>query len=155
MTHALRMTVIAATVVLLLAGLIGSAPFADDKPIHLDGAWARQAPMGGHGGTGAKGNGAVYMKISNHGKETDALVSATSDASDVVELHEVINEGGVMKMRPLPKLVVPADGKLEMKPGGYHIMLLGLRHDLKPGEKVKVTLTFEKAGAMSIEAPVR
>lgn len=161
MTHTLRMTLIAATSALLaLAGLAGLAPSADEKPIHLDDAWARQAPMGGqagggHGGSGAKGNGAVYVRISNHGQQADALISAASDAADTVELHEVINEGGVMKMRPLAKVAVPANGTVEMKPGGYHIMLLGLRRDLKPGDKIKVTLTFERGGPMSIEAPVR
>jgi len=161
MTHTLRMTVIAATALLALAGLVGFAPAADEKhPIHLDNAWARKAPMGGqagagHAGAGAKGNGAVYVRISNHGKEADALISAASEASDRVELHETINEGGVMKMRPLSKMAVSADGKLEMKPGGHHIMLLGLRRNLKPGDKVTVTLTFEKAGPLSIEAPVR
>jgi copper(I)-binding protein len=109
----------------------------------------------GHGGAGAKGNGAVYMQISNHGKEADTLISAASEASDTGELHETVNEGGVMKMRPLSKIAVPADGKLEMKPGGHHVMLLGLRRDLKAGDKVTVTLTFEKAGPLSIEAPVR
>ena len=95
MTHTLRMTLIAATTALLaLAGLSGSTPSADEKPIHLDDAWARQAPMGGqagggHGGSGAKGNGAVYVRISNHGKQADALISAASDAADTVELHEV------------------------------------------------------------------
>ena len=161
MTHKLRMTVIAATALLALGGPMSFAPAADEKQsIHLDNAWARKAPMGGqagggHAAPGAKGNGAVYVRITNHGKAADALVSAASDASDAVELHETLNEGGVMKMRPLSKMAVPADGKLEMKPGGHHIMLLGLRRDLKPGDKVAVTLTFEKAGTMSIEASVR
>jgi periplasmic copper chaperone A len=58
-------------------------------------------------------------------------------------------------MRPLPKFDVPSGGKLEMKPGSYHLMLLGLKQDLKPGEIVKVELTFEKAGQMAVEAPVK
>jgi len=60
-----------------------------------------------------------------------------------------------MKMRPVPKIAVPAGGKIEMKPGGYHVMLLGLKRDLKPGEKVAVTLKFERGGNVPVEAAVR
>jgi copper(I)-binding protein len=60
-----------------------------------------------------------------------------------------------MAMRPIPRLPVPAGGSVEMKPGGYHVMLLGLTRDLKLGDTVDVTLTFEQAGVMTIEAPVR
>ena len=80
---------------------------------------------GGMGKMDGGGTGAVYATIANTGKEADALVSASSDAAQTVELHEVKNEGGVMKMRPVQKIAVPAGGKIEMKPGGYHVMLLG------------------------------
>jgi copper(I)-binding protein len=131
--------------------------------IHLENAWARRAPAmgpdmsGGHGtmGHGSAGNGAVYVTIVNHGAGPDALVRAATDAAKIVELHEVVQEGGVMKMRPLPRIEVPASGRLEMKPGGHHIMLLGLTRDLKPGDVVSVTLTFDKGGRMTVDAPVR
>jgi copper(I)-binding protein len=131
--------------------------------IHLENAWARRAPAmahgqpGGHGamGPGVAGNGAVYVTIVNRGAGPDALISAATDAASTVELHEVVQEGGVMKMRPLPRVEVPASGRLEMKPGGHHIMLLGLTRDLKPGDTVSVTLTFDKAGRMTVDAPVR
>jgi hypothetical protein len=132
--------------------------------ISLENAWARRSPAmapghaGGHGSTippGGAGNGAVYVTITNRGGGSDALVSATTDAAVTVELHETVQESGVMKMRPLPRVDVPAGGRLEMKPGGHHIMLLGLKRDLKPGDTVSVTLTFDKAGPMTVEAPVR
>jgi copper(I)-binding protein len=130
--------------------------------IHLENAWARRAPsmvQGGQSGPGPgttpAGNGAVYVTISNHGSEADALLSAATDVATTVELHESVEQDGKRVMRPLPKFDVPAGGKLEMKPGGYHIMLLGLKQDLNPGEIVKVGLTFEKAGQMSVEAPVK
>ena len=120
--------------------------------IRLENPWARRAPaQGGHGGA----NGAAYVTIRNDGVEGDALVAAASDAAARVELHETVKDGDVMKMRPLPKLGIAARDRVEMKPGGHHIMLLGLKRDLKPGDRVTVTLTFEKAGPMSIEAPVR
>jgi copper(I)-binding protein len=117
-----------------------------------------QAPAHGQPGHGAEatlGNGAVYVNIVNPGTTPDAVVAATSDAARLVELHETRNEGGVMRMRPLAKFEVPPGTTLEMKPGGRHVMLLGLTRDLKPGDVVRVTLTFERAGPMTIEAPVR
>ena len=101
------------------------------------------------------GNGAAYVTISNRGSEADALLSASTDVATTVELHETVKQDGKMVMRPLPKFDVPAGGQLEMKPGSYHIMLLGLKQDLKPGEAVNVGLSFEKAGQMSVEAPVK
>jgi copper(I)-binding protein len=108
-----------------------------------------------HGQPGGAGNGAVYVLIENRGSEPDTLLSATSDAAATVELHETRQEGGVMRMRPLPKVDIPAGARLEMKPGGHHIMLLGLTRDLHPGDTVTVRLRFEKAGQQVIEAPVR
>ncbi len=155
---------------LFVATLLTAAGFQAAKPtraadgIEIKNAWARRAPAmahgqsGGHGGpTGhnGAGNGAVYVTVTNRGGSPDALVGAAADVAASVELHETVHEGGVMKMRPLPRLEVPAGGRLEMKPGGYHIMLLGLKRDLHPGDTVAVTLTFEKAGSMTIEAPVR
>jgi copper(I)-binding protein len=101
------------------------------------------------------GNGAIYVTLRNAGPEPDALVGASSDAADSVELHETIRDGDVMRMRPVTKLEVPAGGVLEMKPGGLHIMLINLKRDLRPGEQVPVTLTFTHAAPMSLEVPVR
>ena len=130
--------------------------------IQLENAWARRAPsmvQGGQSGQGggamSAGNGAVYVTISNHESEADVLLSASSDVATTAELHETIEQDGKMVMRPLPKVDVPAGGKLEMKSGGYHIMLLGLKQDLKPGETINVGLTFEKAGQMSVQARVK
>ena len=136
----------------LLAVLSAAPALPQSGPaITVSNAWARRA-AGGHGSTA---NGAVYMTIANGGATADAVVSATSDAAKVVELHEVRNEGGVMAMRPLERFPLPAGGTLEMKPGSYHVMLLGLTRHLHAGDTVKVTLTFEKALPMTVEASVR
>jgi copper(I)-binding protein len=120
-------------------------------------AWARQAPMMPpmdqmHT---ASGTGAVYVTLRNGGSDPDALLGATSDAAEHVELHETIREGDVMRMRPVAKLEVPAGGVLEMKPGGIHIMLINLKRELRPGDRVPVTLTFAHAAPVSLEVPVR
>jgi hypothetical protein len=115
--------------------------------------------MGGMSGSkttmAEHGNGAIYVTLSNSGSQPDALVSASTDVAQKTELHETTRDGGVMKMRPVKEIPVPAGGKTELKPGGYHIMLMGLKHDLKPGEKVAVTLKFEHGGEAQVEAPVK
>jgi copper(I)-binding protein len=157
---------------LLGADVLGGAARAQTPTITASNAWARRAPAmgsmgkmgsmdkmgsdkGGMSQMGGGGNGAVYMTLTNSGSQVEALVSASSDAAQTVELHEVKNDGGVMKMRPVKSIPVPAKGKVELKPGGYHIMLLDLKRDLKAGEKVAVTLKFEHGGEMQVEAAVR
>jgi copper(I)-binding protein len=132
------------------------------QAIRLDNAWARRTPpmaqqeQGGHGGSALNpDNSAVYVTISNHGSEPDALVAATTDIAAAVELHETIERDGKMAMQPRPQFNVPAGGRLAMKPGSYHLMLLGLKQALQPGDTVPVTLTFKNAGQISIEAPVK
>jgi copper(I)-binding protein len=150
--------------VVAAAGLTAAqSPPSDGGPIWLSQAWARRAPM--HAGTGAMpghgqaagetGNGAVYVLIENRGGEADALLGAASDAAATVELHETRLEDGVMRMHPLARVELPPGGRVEMKPGSYHIMLMGLTRDLHPGDVVAVRLRFEKAGERVIEAPVR
>jgi len=147
--------------VTLLAGLPVAQGAA--SPIQVEDAWARQAPMmpsggqmgGQMGGHMAGGTGAVYVTLRNAGAAPDALVGASSAAAEHVELHETIQDGQVMRMRPLAKLALPSGGVLAMKPGGYHIMLLHLTHALQAGEKVSVTLTFEHAAPLTLDVPIR
>jgi copper(I)-binding protein len=164
----MRRIVSVALIVALVTTTAPAVPAQHAGAIQIENAWARRAPAMAHGqsaghGTGGSaapahgggGNGAVYVTITNRGAEPDALVGATSDAATTVELHETVQEGTVMKMRPRSKFEVAAGGRLEMKPGGHHIMLLGLRRDLEPGGTVSVTITFERAGRMTVDAPVR
>jgi copper(I)-binding protein len=99
--------------------------------------------------------GAAFMTIKNSGKETDRLVAVNSDVADAVEIHLSEMKDDVMTMRPVEGVDVPAGGEAVLAPGGYHVMLIGLKRELVVGEKVNLTLTFEKAGQMSVEAEVR
>jgi periplasmic copper chaperone A len=100
-------------------------------------------------------NGAAYFSIKNSGSEADKLVSAESPAAEKTELHEMVNEGGVMKMLPLPGGIEIQPGPaVEFKPGGYHVMLIGLKQRLAEGQTIPLTLTFAKAGSVAIEAKV-
>jgi copper(I)-binding protein len=159
----------------LVGFLLGSIVWAQGQTVKATNAWARRAPAmggtaamekmgktdkmsgdkGGMAGMGAESTGAVYVTLSNSGAQPDALVSASTDAAQSAELHETKHDGGVMKMRPVQTIPVPAGGKTELKPGGYHIMLMGLKHDLKPGDKIAVTLRFQRGGQVRVEAPVR
>ena len=109
--------------------------------------WARATPGG------AKVGGA-YLELKAAAGAGDRLVSASSPAAGTVEIHEHANEGGVMKMRRIDGLAVPAGGSVVLKPGGYHLMLMDLKQPLKQGDKLQLTLTFEKAGILSVEGPV-
>ena len=101
---------------------------------------------------GAKVGGAFMTVVG--GKEADRIVSGSSPVAAVVELHTHIMEGGVAKMRAIPAIDVPAGGKVELKPGGLHIMLINLKAPLKAGEAVPLKLRFEKAGEIEVNVPV-
>ena len=112
-------------------------------------AWTRPSSMGA-------GNGAIYLKLMNDGNVSDVLLSAKSDIAEAVELHESkMDENGVMHMNPVPNIEVPAGGSVSLEPGGKHIMLINLKQELAPGQKVAFTLNFEKSGPVKVEAEVR
>ena len=101
-------------------------------------------------------NSAVYMVLTNPGGSPDRLLSAAADVAGAVELHEMIMEGDMMKMQQISGgIEVPANGQVELKPGGLHVMLIGLTRDLTAGETFPVTLQFEGAGEVTVEAEVR
>lgn len=98
---------------------------------------------------------AAYMILRNTGKQDAALVKAESPAARAVELHTVISEGGMMKMRPVPKMEVKAGGEARLQPGGFHIMLIGMKEPLKEGASVSLTLNFDDGSKLSVTTPVR
>jgi copper(I)-binding protein len=139
--------------------ILAAAVWAGEQPgagIRIESAWARRAPMlEGSAAKAGSGNGAVYAVLVNQGKGPDALISAASAAAGAAEIHETYRDMGMMMMRPVSKLDLPAGRKLELKPGGYHIMLVNLKRELKPGEAVDLTLVFEKAGKIPVRAEIR
>jgi periplasmic copper chaperone A len=120
--------------------------------IVVEDAWARAAtrPSEGTGGTSA-----IYMLIRNEGGEQDQLIGATSDAAATTEVHRTQVEDGVMRMRPAGPVEVPAGGTVTLQPGGLHVMLIDLQRDLVAGERLSVTLQFERAGDLRVDAEVR
>lgn len=98
---------------------------------------------------------AAYFTLRNGGRTGHALVKAASPAARAVELHTVVHEGGMMKMRPVPRIEVKAGGETRLQPGGLHVMLIGLTRPLQEGASVALTLTFEDGSTRQIAAPVR
>jgi copper(I)-binding protein len=135
----------------LLIGFVAPAlaQGTGNTSIIIEQPWARATP------TGAK-TGAVYMTLDNKSGTADRLTGASSDVADKLQIHEMKVENGVMQMREVPGgLPIPAGGSVVLKPGSYHVMMLGLKKPLTAGEKIPLTLTFEKAGNISVTIPVQ
>ncbi|WP_185973712.1 DUF1775 domain-containing protein [Ferrovibrio terrae] len=99
--------------------------------------------------------GGVFLTLKNGGGTADRLVKAASPVAANVELHTHIKDGDAMRMRAVENIPVPANGQTALEPGGYHIMLIGLKQVLKEGESFPLTLTFEKAGNVTVSVPVQ
>jgi copper(I)-binding protein len=129
------------------AGLLlaGAACAAD---IEIQAPWSRATAKGAAVGAG-------YLTIVNKGTAPDKLVSVTADVAAKVEIHEMAMDNSVMTMRALPDGVEIKPGEtLTFKPGGLHLMLMGLKQPLVQGAEVHVTLNFAKAGAVAATLPV-
>jgi len=138
------------TALAALALLVTSAMAHDYKvgSLKIDHPWARATPKGASVGGG-------YMKITNTGTTPDRLVGGSSTVSGRFEVHEMSMDNGIMRMRPLKDgLEIKPGQTVELKPGSFHIMLLDLKQPLKENERVKGTLTFEKAGTVEVEYAV-
>ncbi|HEY4192948.1 MAG TPA: copper chaperone PCu(A)C [Mesorhizobium sp.] len=116
--------------------------------IEIEHPWSRESPMGAHVAGG-------YLTITNKGASADRLISITSDISAKAELHQMAVSDGVMTMREVPGgLEVPAGGSVAFDTGGYHLMFVDLKRQPKKGEHFAATLTFEKAGPVTVEFAV-
>lgn len=111
-------------------------------------AWTRATPGGAKIGGG-------YLTIENKGAAPDRLIGGSADFAGKVEVHEMAMNNGVMTMRPLEQGLAIEPGKtVKLAPGGYHLMMFDLKNPLKQGDKVPVTLQFEKAGKVSLSLEV-
>ncbi|HEU5483113.1 MAG TPA: copper chaperone PCu(A)C [Sphingomicrobium sp.] len=131
-----------------IAALLLASCNAPDRPpaITVESAWAR-ATMPGQSAT------AVYFRINNRGAE-DRLVGVSSTAGQA-SIHSSAMDGGVMRMRAVQKIEVPAASTVTFAPGGMHVMLTGLAAPLAPGARLPLTLTFERSGPKQVSAAVR
>jgi copper(I)-binding protein len=99
---------------------------------------------------------AAYVTISNPTAENDTLIGAKADWADHIQMHKVsINDRGVMEMSPVNEIALPAHGTAELKQGGYHLMISGIKEKLSIDQKKDITLLFKKAGALVIPFEVQ
>lgn len=134
---------------ILLLSACGTADMGheNDEGVEAHDYWARSALK--------DGNSAAYMLLHNHSTEEDALVGASSDAASIVELHlSQMSADGVMQMIQQESIPLPADGELELKPGSYHIMFIGLKQDLNVGDEITLTLHFQHHEDITLTVPV-
>ena len=94
--------------------------------------------------------GAAYLTVRNQGGEDDRLVGIATDVADRAEIHSTLMQDGVMRMRPVEAVEVPAHGEAVLEPGGLHVMLFGLKGPLEEGKSFALTLAFEKAGEVEV-----
>lgn len=146
-----RFTLRMLALVALAIGLIG---FSGIATAHND-ATPEASPMAG--GNTMGGMGAAYLTIVNSGAESDVLVGASApEIADVVEIHEIADNNGVKEMKPLENgLEIPAGETVTLAPGGYHIMFIGLKHDLTADATFDLTLTFEHGGEVVVPVIVQ
>lgn len=154
MTIPRRLVVTAATIVLaaVAAGCSGAAsPSATTTgpAVTVSGAWVRAAPDTAQAT-------AAYLVIANGGPAADALLSASSPGAMEVQVHETTKDSmGMSGMHPVARVDVPAGGSVAFAPGGYHLMVMGLKAPLKAGDRLELRLVFEHAGTIAVQAEVR
>ena len=156
-----------ATIILLFSSISACSGGMVEPDISISDQWVRAAgmmDMAEYSGMNEDVNGetgdmpvntAGYMRIENKGSQPDRLLRAESDIAEAVELHfsEMVDD--VMKMRQVESIEVPPNSAVELKPGGYHIMFIGLMDTLDPGDNVEINLVFENFGELKVLAEVK
>jgi hypothetical protein len=139
----------AGTMALVQVAAVGvQAADYDVGAIHISMSWARATPKGAS-------NGAGYLTVTSAATAPDRMSCVASDAAASCQIHSTTMDNGVMKMRPVEAgLEIKPSESVTLKPGGFHIMLVDLKHPLEAGKTVEVTLQFEKAGPVKVELPV-
>ncbi len=132
----------------LLSVMLLSACAPAAKDVEASDVWARTGMAGG--------SSAVYMTLVNGTSADDELLSASSDVAEAVELHESkMGENGEMQMIPQASISLEAGAKVEFKPGGLHVMLIGLKQDLKAGDEFELTLHFKDHADITLKVIVK
>jgi periplasmic copper chaperone A len=138
------------TVLVLFAVLVCAfgAETAQAPAFTVSAAWVRESVPG-------RPQTAAYAVVENGGAAELRIVSASSDAAGAVELHEMVRTGDMMRMAPVKSIAVPAKGRVELKPGGLHIMLFQLKKPLEDGDTVDLTLTTDTGAKVRTLVPVK
>ena len=138
--------ILLATALLPIAAAWSHGGATQHGALSLEAPWTRAAGQGGQG--------AGFLTIRNAGG-ADRLLSASTPAAGRTELHTMLRDGDIMRMRQVEAIAVPANGAVSLAPGGLHIMLIGLTRPLVVGESLPLTLVFEQAGAVTLQLAVQ
>jgi copper(I)-binding protein len=128
----------------MLLLLLAFAVPAAHAQVEVENPWSRATAPGAKVAAG-------YMVVRNKSSAPDRLVGASSAAARKMETHVTVRDGEVMRMREVTGYEIPAGGTLELKPGGAHLMFVDVRQPFKEGDRIPVTLRFEKAGEKTVE----
>ncbi len=143
----MRKLTLAVSAILALTSASAVAEDTRIGPMVVESAWARAS-------AGRAANGAAYMTLRNTGASEDRLVAVSAEVARRAELHTHLMDNNVMKMRPVKDVAIAAGGSVTFQPGGHHVMLMGLEKRLVKGESLSLTLTFAKAGAVTVSVPI-
>ncbi|RAS19082.1 hypothetical protein DFO50_102241 [Microvirgula sp. AG722] len=138
-------TFVSAALLLLSSSAFAHSYTAGD--VAIGHPWARATP-------GPVKTGAAYLTLQNKGKSADTLQGADGDVADRVEIHNHINDNGVLKMRRVDGVSVEPGQRVALQPGSYHIMLIGLKKPLLAGESFPLTLHFKRAGDVRVDVKI-
>ena len=138
----------AAVAVAVAGWLATAAPALGGGPLVVDGAWVRAS-------IGDSKVSAAYFSITNRGESADRFVGAATERAGHTMIHRSVVEDGVMKMRHVGAIEIPPGKSVRLEPGGLHVMLMGVSSPLEIGERISVTLVFERAGEVALSVPVR
>lgn len=131
-------------ITLVAALTLSASAFAE---VVVDHPYARAVPPG-------QPNSAAFMSLKNNSNEAVSLVSASTSVAQVAELHTHTHADGVMKMRQIPQITLQANSEVELKPGGLHVMLIGLKRNLDKGEMIDLTLNFSDGSSETLDIQV-
>lgn len=131
-----------------LFAIAAAVSTAGESSVAIDNGWARASPPGA-------ANGAAFLTLVNRGAKDNALVGAESGAASTVELHSHVMADGVARMRQVSEIPVRAGGRVELRPGGLHIMLIGLKAPLADGGELALTLKFADGSQRHVALPIR
>ena len=135
-------------IALCAAGLLAASLGAQDAAVVASDAWVRLPPP-------SRDQTALFVVLENHSDQRRAVVSASTDTAERAELHEMKQENGMMRMRPVKEIVIPAKGKTALAPGGLHVMLFGLKTRPAAGDVLNVTLKLDDGSTVPVKATAR
>jgi periplasmic copper chaperone A len=142
----MRILAVAAIAAIVVAGHTWAHEY-QLRSLRIDHPFARATPPGGR-------SGGIFLSVENNGDRTDRLLTVSTPVAGIAELHQMVMDAGVMRMRAVAGLDVKPGDRLVLKPGGYHVMLADLKRPLHAGDTFPLTLGFEKAGSIEVSVIV-